>query len=101
LPAKRREGQRMFGLLHFAWRCAIEIMECGNIIRTASREKGACGHGCLAPAGVSAQHRLQRTAASPLAGMRREAAKALVGEGILSAPPLLLKPTVRRLRMAG
>jgi hypothetical protein len=42
------------------------------------------------------QHRLQRTAASPLAGMRREPAKVLVGEGVLPAPPLPLKPTVRR-----
>jgi len=41
-----------------------------------------------------AQHRLQRTAASPLAGMRREPAKVLVGEGVLPAPPLPLKPTV-------
>jgi len=39
------------------------------------RAKGACGHGCLAPAGVSAQHRLQWTAASPLAGMCCEPAK--------------------------
>ena len=39
LPAKRREGQQMFGLLRFAWRCAIEIMECGNIIRTLPVEK--------------------------------------------------------------
>jgi len=43
---------------------------------------------------VSAQHRLQRTAASPLAGMRREPAKVLVGEGVLPVPPLPLKPTV-------
>jgi len=43
--------------------------------RLASREKGAGGQGCLAPAGVSAQHRLQRTAASPLADMRRAPAK--------------------------
>jgi hypothetical protein len=34
LPAKRREGQQMFGLLRFAWRCAIKIMACGSIIRT-------------------------------------------------------------------
>ena len=60
----------------------------------ASREKSVCGHGCLVPAGVSAQHRLQRTAASPLVGMRREPAKVLVGEGVLPAPPLPLKPTV-------
>jgi len=45
----------------------IGFLECGSIHpRLASREKGACGHGCLVPAGVSAQHRLQRTAASPL-----------------------------------
>jgi hypothetical protein len=37
---------------------------------------------------------LQRTAASPLAGMRREPAKVLAGEGVLPAPPLPLKPTV-------
>jgi hypothetical protein len=40
------------------------------------------------------QHRLQRTAASPLAGMRREPAKVLVGKGVLPVPPLPLKPTV-------
>jgi len=39
---------------------------------------------------------LQRTAASPLAGMRREAAKVLVGKGVLPIPPLPLKPTVGR-----
>jgi hypothetical protein len=76
LPAKRREGQRMFGRLHFAWRCAVKITECGRIIRTLPVEKKAlAGIRYLAPAGVSAQHRLQRTAASPLAGMRREPAK--------------------------
>jgi len=37
---------------------------------------------------------LQRTAASPLAGMRREPAKVWVGDGVLPAPPLPLKPTV-------
>ena len=42
----------------------------------------------------ASQHRLQLTAASPLAGMRREPAKVLVGEGVLPAPPLPLKPTV-------
>jgi hypothetical protein len=41
LPAKRREGQRMFWLLHFAWRCAIKIMACGSIIRTLPVEKKA------------------------------------------------------------
>jgi hypothetical protein len=40
---------------------------------------------------------LQRTAASPLQGMRREPAKVLVSEGVLPVPPLPLKPTVRRL----
>jgi len=44
-----------------------------------------------------AQHRLQRTAASPLAGMRREPAKVWVGKGVLPAPPLPLKPTVVRI----
>jgi hypothetical protein len=34
LPAQRRESQRMFWQLHFAWRCAIKIMACGSIIRT-------------------------------------------------------------------
>jgi len=43
---------------------------------------------------------LQRTAASPLAGMCREPAKVLVGEGVLPAPPLPLKPTVGRQRAA-
>ena len=75
LPAKRREGQRMFWLLHFAWCCAKNHGVWQYHPHLASREKGVCGHGCLAPAGVSAQHRLQRTAASPLAGMRREPAK--------------------------
>jgi len=43
-----REGQRVFWLLHFAWRCAIEIMECGNIIRTLPVEKRAlAGMGVL------------------------------------------------------
>jgi len=37
---------------------------------------------------------LQRTAASPLQGTRREPAKVLVGEGVLPAPPLPLKLTV-------
>jgi hypothetical protein len=46
---------------------------------------------------VSAQHRLQRTEASPLADMRRAPAKVLVGEGVLPVPPLPLKPTVGRL----
>jgi len=41
LPAKRREGQRMFWRLHFAWRCAIKIMACGRIIRTLPVEKKA------------------------------------------------------------
>jgi len=39
LPAVVRESQRVFWLLHFAWRCAIEIMECGNIIHTLPVEK--------------------------------------------------------------
>jgi len=48
LPAKRREGQRMFGLLHIAWRCAIKIMACGSIHpRLASREKSVVGMGVL------------------------------------------------------
>jgi hypothetical protein len=48
LPAKRREGQRMFGRLHFAWRCAVKIMECGRIIRTLPVEKKAlAGKGVL------------------------------------------------------
>jgi hypothetical protein len=48
LPAKRREGQRMFGLLHCAWRCAIKIMECGSIIRTLPVEqKAIAGMGVL------------------------------------------------------
>ena len=48
LPAKRREGQRMFGLLHIAWRCAVKIMECGRIIRTLPVEKKAlAGMGVL------------------------------------------------------
>jgi hypothetical protein len=41
LPAKRREGQRMFWRLHFAWRCGIKIIECGSIIRTLPEEKKA------------------------------------------------------------
>ena len=42
LPAKRREGRRMFWRLHFAWRCAIiKIMECGSIIRPLPVEKKA------------------------------------------------------------
>jgi len=32
LPARRREGQRMFGLLHFAQHCVIKIMGCGSTI---------------------------------------------------------------------
>jgi len=48
LPAKRREGQRMFWVLHFAWCCAIKIMECGSIIRTLPVEKRAlAGMGVL------------------------------------------------------
>jgi hypothetical protein len=48
LPAKRREGQRVFWLLHFAWRCAIKIMACGSIIRTLPVEKKAlAGMGVL------------------------------------------------------
>jgi hypothetical protein len=48
LPAKRREGQRMFWLLHIAWRCAVKIMECGRIIRTLPVEKKAlAGKGVL------------------------------------------------------
>jgi hypothetical protein len=48
LLAKRREGQRMFRLLHFAWRCAIKIMGCGSIIRTLPVEKRAlAGMGVL------------------------------------------------------
>jgi hypothetical protein len=48
LPAKRREGQRMFGLLHIAWRCAVKIMACGRIIRTLPVEKKAlAGKGVL------------------------------------------------------
>jgi hypothetical protein len=43
LPAKRREGQRMFGRLRFAWRCAVKIMECGRIIRTLPVEQKALG----------------------------------------------------------
>jgi hypothetical protein len=43
-----------------------------------------------------AQHRLQRTAASPLAGTRREPAKLGLSEGVLPVPPLPLKPTVGR-----
>jgi hypothetical protein len=41
-----------------------------------------------------AQHRLQRTAASPLRGTRREPAELSVGEGVLPVSPLPLKPTV-------
>jgi hypothetical protein len=34
--------------LHFAWRCAIKIMECGSIIRTLPVEKRAlAGMGVL------------------------------------------------------
>ena len=49
LPAKRREGQRMFWVLHFAWRCAIvKIVACGSIIRTLLVEKKAlAGMGVL------------------------------------------------------
>jgi hypothetical protein len=48
LPAKRREGQQMFGRLHFAWRCAIKIMACGRIIRALPVEKKApAGKGVL------------------------------------------------------
>ena len=48
LPAKRREGQRMFWRLHFAWRCAIKIMACGSITRTLPVEKKAlAGMGVL------------------------------------------------------
>jgi len=48
LPAKRREGQRIFRLLRFAWRCAIKIMACGSIIRTLPVEKRAlAGMGIL------------------------------------------------------
>jgi len=42
----------------------------------------------------NAQHRLQRTAASPLQGTRREPAELRVGEGVSPVPPLPLKPTV-------
>ncbi len=42
---------------------------------------------------------MQRTAALPLAGMRREPPKVLVGEGVLPAPPLPLKPTVSLLKI--
>jgi len=52
LPAKRREGEQMFGLLRFAWRCAIKIMACGSIIRTLPVEKKA-----LAGMGVLLQQR--------------------------------------------
>lgn len=41
-----------------------------------------------------AQHRLHRTAASPLAGMRREPAELSLGEGVLPVTPLPLKPTL-------
>jgi len=48
LPAKGREGQRMFWLLHIAWHCAIKIMACGSIIRTLPAEKKAlAGMGVL------------------------------------------------------
>jgi hypothetical protein len=48
LPAKRREGQRMFERLHFAWRCAIKITECGRIIRALPVEqKALAGMGVL------------------------------------------------------
>lgn len=48
LPAKRREGQRMFGRLRFAWRCAIKIIACGNIIRALPVEqKALAGMGIL------------------------------------------------------
>jgi len=48
LPAKRREGQRMFWVLHFAWCCAIKIIECGSIIRPLPVEKRAlAGKGVL------------------------------------------------------
>ena len=48
LPAKRREGQRMFWRLHFAWRCAITIIACGSIIRTLPVEqKALVGKGVL------------------------------------------------------
>jgi hypothetical protein len=44
LPAKRREGQRMFGRLRFAWRCAVS----GRIIRALPVEKKApAGKGVL------------------------------------------------------
>jgi len=39
---------------------------------------------------------LQRTAAAPLAGTRREPAELSAGEGVLPTPPLPLKPTVSR-----
>jgi hypothetical protein len=48
LPAKGCEGEQMFWRLHFAWRCAIKIMECGSIIRTLSvEEKALAGMGIL------------------------------------------------------
>jgi hypothetical protein len=48
LPSKRREGQRMFWVLHFAWCCAIKIMVCGSIIRPLPVEKKAlAGMGVL------------------------------------------------------
>jgi hypothetical protein len=59
LPAKGREGQRMFGLLHFAWRCAIKIMACGSIMRTLPVEKKAlAGMGVLRQWAVAPNKRL-------------------------------------------
>ena len=55
LACKEAEGQRMFWRLHFAWRCAIKIMECGSIIRALPVEKKA-----LAGKGVLLQQRGER-----------------------------------------
>jgi hypothetical protein len=81
----------MFGLLRFAWRCAIKIMACGSIIRTLPVEKRA-----LAGMGVLLQQGERPTSFAADSGFaaegtRREPAKVLVGEGVLPAPPAAAK----------
>jgi len=60
LPAVARESRRVFWGLRFAWRCAIKITECDNIVRALPGEKKAFfRRRCLAQPVIVPNKRLQ------------------------------------------
>ena len=72
LPAVAHEGRRVFWRLRFACCCAINIMECGSIVRALpAEEKASVGKGVLFRRAVAPNKRLHADGFASLRSARR------------------------------